>query len=79
MPQGSNIQNFSDQLQYTGEGPLDRKMAPVADVTKLPSALKAYEGQTLTVLFDDEGITSDYIFKDGIWIKKHQIMDCGEL
>jgi len=73
-----NTQKFSKQFQYTGEGPLDTKQKPVADIASLPSSLKSYEGQTITVLSDDEGKTSDYIFTDGVWIKKYQIMDCGE-
>lgn len=74
----TNTQKFSMQFQYTGEGPLDSKQKPVDDLSKLPSPLKAYEGQTVTVLSDDLGETSDWIFNDGKWEKKHQVMDCGE-
>ena len=72
-----NTQKFSKQFQYTGEGPLDTKQIPVENVASLPSPLKAYEGQTITVLSDDEGQISDYVFTVGVWIKKHQVMDCG--
>lgn len=74
---GSNTQKFSNQFQYTGDGPLDIKQAPVSDVASLPSKIKAYEGQTVTVLSDDEGLTSDYIYTNGEWKKKNQIIDCG--
>ena len=76
MAGSSNTQKFSNQFQYTGEGPLDNKQIPVANVESLPSVLKAYEGQTVTVLSDDKGETSDYIYRDGQWIKKYQIVDC---
>ena len=72
-----DTQKFSTQFQYTGDGPLDTKQTPVETVDKLPSVIKAYEGQTLTVLSDDIGETSDYIFKNGHWVKKYQIVDCG--
>jgi len=75
---GANTQKFSSQFQYTGEGPLDNKQIPVADIGSLPSVLKAYEGQTVTVLSDDKGEMSDYIYQDGQWIKKYQVNDCGE-
>ena len=74
----SDSQKFSKQFQYTGEGPLDTKQAPVPDMASLPSSLKAYEGQTITVLADDEGKTTDFVFTDGVWVKKYQVMDCGE-
>lgn len=72
-----NTQKFSTQFQYTGDGPLDTKQKPVATVADLPTPLKAYEGQTITVLTDDEGKTSDWQFVNGKWIKKHQVTDCG--
>ena len=75
---GQNTQKFSNQFQYTGDGPLDNKQIPVPNIESLPSSLKAYEGQTVTVLSDDEGITSDYYYINGKWIKKNQKMDCGE-
>ena len=31
-----NTQKFSKQFQYTGEGPLDTKQKPVADIASLP-------------------------------------------
>lgn len=74
----SGTQKFSSQFQYTGDGPLDTKQAPVATLADLPSALKAYEGQTVTVLSDDKGEVSDWQFTDGEWVKKFQIVDCGE-
>ena len=73
-----NTQKFSSQFQYTGEGPLDTKQVPVPNVESLPTKIKAYEGQTVTVLLDDKGETSDYVYKDGAWVKKYQIIDCGE-
>ena len=79
MAVNDNVQKFSDQFQYTGEGPLDKKQTPVPDLSQLPSSLKAYEGQTVTVLSDENGETSDWIFIDGKWNKKHQLIDCGEL
>ncbi len=79
MAVNDNVQKFSDQFQYTGEGPLDKKQTPVSDLSQLPSSLKAYEGQTVTVLSDENGETSDWIFIDGRWNKKHQLIDCGEL
>lgn len=75
----NKVQKFSDQFQYTGEGPLDKKQTPVEDLSQLPSPLKAYDGQTVTVLSDHVGETSDWVFKDGKWEKKYQIVDCGEL
>ena len=51
----NDVQKFSNQFQYNGEGPLDAKLAPVATISDLPSALKAYEGQTITVLCDNKG------------------------
>ena len=74
----NNTQKFSSQFQYTGDGPLDTKQVPVPTVADLPSPLKAYEGQTITVLSDDKGETWDYQFQDGRWIKKYQVVDCGE-
>ena len=79
MAVNDNVQKFSDQFQYTGEGPLDKKQAPVQDLSQLPSPLKAYEGQTVTVLSDENGETSDWIFVNGKWNKKYQLIDCGEL
>ena len=79
MAVNDNVQKFSDQFQYTGDGPLDKKQAPVPYLSQLPSSLKAYEGQTVTVLSDENGETSDWIFIDGKWNKKHQLIDCGEL
>ena len=73
----SNTQKFSSQFQYTGDGPLDTKQKPVNTVNDLPSPLKAYEGQTITVLVDDKGESSDWLFTQGVWIKKNQITDCG--
>ena len=74
----NNTQKFSNQFQYTGDGPLDTKQVPVNTIADLPTSLKAYEGQTITVLFDDIGETSDWLFIDGVWRKKYQIVDCGE-
>jgi len=74
----SNTQKFSSQFQYTGDGPLDTKQKPVNTIADLPSPLKAYEGQTITVLSDDKGESSDWLFTDGKWVKKYQIVDCGE-
>lgn len=74
----SGTQKFSSQFQYTGDGPLDTKQAPVPTLADLPSALKSYEGQTVTVLSDDKGEISDWQFTDGQWVKKFQIVDCGE-
>ena len=73
----SDTQKFSTQFQYTGDGPMDAKQKPVESVQKLPSPIKAYEGQTVTVLSDDKGETSDYWYIDGKWVKKNQILDCG--
>jgi len=73
-----NAQKFSSQFQYTGDGPLDNKQVPVATIADLPSALKAYEGQTVTVLSDDKGESSDWLFTDGQWVKKFQVIDCGD-
>lgn len=75
----SKVQKFSDQFQYTGEGPLDKKQVPVENISQLPTQLKAYEGQTVTVLRDDIGETSDWVFRNGEWVKKYQVIDCGEL
>lgn len=74
----NEVKKFSNQFQYNGEGPLDFKQNPVETVSKLPSRLKAYEGQTVTVMSDDKGEMTDYQFKNGKWIKKCQIVDCGE-
>ena len=75
---GTNVKKFSNQLQYNGEGPLDSKQIPVSDPSQLPGLLKSYEGQTITVITDDKGEMTDYQFMNGKWIKKHQIIDCGE-
>ena len=75
---GQNTQKFSNQFQYTGDGPLDNKQTPVATIDKLPTSLKAYEGQTITVLSDDEGKTTDYLYTNGKWVKKYQVIDCGD-
>lgn len=68
-----DIQKYSVQFQYTGDGPMDTKQSPVETVDKLPSPLKAYEGQTVSVLnaeaFGDEK-TIDYQFVGGVWVKK---------
>lgn len=74
----SNVKKFSNQFQYNGEGPLDNKQEPVETVSQLPNPLKAYEGQTVTVLIDDKGETSDWIYRENKWVKKYQITDCGE-
>lgn len=73
----NDVQKFSNQFQYNGEGPLDAKLAPVATMSDLPNALKAYEGQTLTVLSDSQGETADYQYINGKWVKKCQVIDCG--
>ena len=74
----SEVKKFSNQFQFNGDGPLDFKQNPVDGVSDLPGALKAYEGQTVTVMSDDKGETSDYQFTNGKWVKKYQIIDCGE-
>ena len=43
------------------------------------SKLKAYDGQTVTVLQPDEnGEVWDYQFLNGAWVKKYLVIDCGE-
>ncbi len=77
MAKASDTQKYSNQFQYNGEGPLDAKQAPVKTLAELPSPLKAYDGQTVTVLTDDVGETSDWVFTNGKWTKKYQVTDCG--
>ena len=73
------IKKFSNQFQYNGDGPLDVKQDPVVSVSDLPSPLKAYEGQIITVLTPDaNGVIWDYQFINGKWVKKYQSIDCGE-
>lgn len=80
MANGDDVKKFSNQFQYNGEGPLDVKQEPVNTVSQLPTPLKAYEGQTVTVLTPDEnGIVWDYQFLNGKWVKKDKVTDCGEL
>ncbi len=74
-----DIKKFSSQFQYNGDGPLDAKQNPVETVAELPTPLKAYEGQTLTVLTPDENnIIWDYQFINGEWKRKNKNIDCGE-
>lgn len=74
----NDVKKISNQFQYNGDGPLDFKQNPVETVAQLPNRLRAYEGQTVTVMSDDEGKTSDYQFTNGKWVKKYQVVDCGE-
>lgn len=75
----SDVKKYSSQFQYNGEGPLDNKQNPVETVSELPTPLKAYEGQIITVLTPDENnIIWDYQFLNGKWNKKNQVIDCGE-
>lgn len=79
MANGNDVKKFSNQFQYNGEGPLDVKQEPVYTVSQLPTPLKAYEGQIITVLTPDEnGIVWDYQFLNGKWEKKNKVTDCGE-
>ena len=75
----NDVKKYSSQFQYNGEGPLDAKQNPVNTVADLPTSLKAYEGQTITVLTPDEnGIVWEYHFLNGKWEKKYKVIDCGE-
>lgn len=77
---GTNVQKYTVQFQYTGEGPMDVKQEPVETPKDLPSKLKAYEGQVITVKNGEiigvdskgekiyGGRTIDYIFSEGEWI-----------
>ena len=74
-----DIKKFSSQFQYNGDGPLDAKQNPVETTSELPTPLKAYEGQIVTVLTPEENnIVWDYQFLNGKWNKKNQVIDCGE-
>ena len=74
-----DIKKFSSQFQYNGDGPLDAKQNPVESTSELPTPLKAYEGQIVTVLTPEENnIVWDYQFLNGKWNKKNQVIDCGE-
>lgn len=66
-----------NQLEYTGQGPLDSKCQPVATITELNKISKAkrYPGMTVTVMDDGSGKQNEYWFvgKDGFsgsWEKK---------
>lgn len=75
----TDVKKYSSQFQYNGEGPLDAKQEPVPTVDDLPTPLKAYEGQTITVLEPDEnGVIWEYQFLNGKWNRKYQSIDCGE-
>lgn len=61
---------ITNQLRYTGSGPVDIKLAPVRTKSELPNPFKAYNGQVVTVLDDGSGQPNDYIFQNGAWTKK---------
>lgn len=50
--------NYSDQLNYVGEGYIDAKMQPVATVKDLNNILRTqrFKGLTVTVLDDGNGL-----------------------
>lgn len=68
---------YIDQLEYTGQGPLDRKLQPVKTVEGLNDIPKKerYPGMTVTVMDDGGGKQQDYWLVgtdgySGIWEKK---------
>ena len=70
------IINYTDQLKYAGRGYLDAKMMPVQTVDDLKaiSLTQRFEGLTITVLNDGDGIPHDYWLVGGVtnqyWTKK---------
>lgn len=69
--------NYINQLEYTGQGPLDRKNQPVGTVDELNKIPKKerYPGMTITVLDDGSGKQNDYWLVgddgfSGVWEKK---------
>jgi len=73
-----NVTKYSTQFQYTGDGPLDTKQTPIRTVDELPSRLKAYEGQTVTVLNAIDNKPYDYQFINGEWRIKIPFINGGE-
>ena len=65
---------ITNQLRYTGMGPVDIKLNPVRTVSELPNPFKAYNGQVVTVL-DDNGESVDYTFNNGMWQPKQYMKD----
>ena len=71
MPEPTKV---TSQVRFTGNGPVDFKMNPVNTVSDLPSPIKAYEGQIVTVLSDPDGKTAEYQFVDGTWVPKESLI-----
>lgn len=70
------IINYTDQFKYSGRGYLDAKMMPVQTVEDLKkiSLTQRFEGLTITVLDNGNGVQQDYWLVGGItnqyWIPK---------
>lgn len=67
----------TNQLEYTGQGPLDSKCQPVASLDELNKIAKTkrYPGMTVTVMDDGSGKQCEYwlVGEDGfsgVWEKK---------
>lgn len=71
------IVKYGNQIRYTGQGPLDRKNQPVANLEELNkiNKLERYPGMTVTVMDDGSGKQCEYwlVGEDGfsgVWEKK---------
>lgn len=58
------VTNYSNQIIYTGGGPLDGKLTPVPTYSELLKIPRAQRYISMTVMVEDEGV--EYWLKGGL-------------